>query len=102
MHAAGVRGVRVNVASVGAADPDAADAALRAPAGRVAPVGWHVALHAGLDVITALAATIGRLARADRDRPLRARRARRGDRAGGLRPLRDLAAAGHANVKLSA
>jgi 2-pyrone-4,6-dicarboxylate lactonase len=55
MHAAGVRGVRINLASVGAADPEAADAALRATAARVAGLGWHVDLHAGLDVIAALA-----------------------------------------------
>jgi predicted TIM-barrel fold metal-dependent hydrolase len=54
LHAAGVRGVRINLASVGAADPGAAEAALRATAARVAPLGWHVDLHAGLDVIVAL------------------------------------------------
>lgn len=54
LHAAGVRGARVNLASVGAADPAAAGAALRATAERIAALGWHVDLHAGLDVIAAL------------------------------------------------
>jgi predicted TIM-barrel fold metal-dependent hydrolase len=102
MHAAGVRGARVNLASVGAADPQAAGAALRATAERVAPLRWHVDLHAGLDVVAALLDTIADAPAttvidhfgyadpgAGRDRPPFA-------------ALCDLAAAGRAFVKVSA
>jgi len=58
LDAAGVRGARVNLASVGASDPGAARAALLATAERVADLGWHVDLHAGLDVVAALADAI--------------------------------------------
>jgi predicted TIM-barrel fold metal-dependent hydrolase len=102
MDAAGVRGARVNLASVGASDPGAAGAALRATAERVAPLGWHVDLHAGLDVIAALRDAIERspaptvidhFGYAD---PA----ARPGGR--GFAALCELAAAGRAHVKLSA
>ena len=102
MHADGVRGVRINLASVGAADPEAADAALRATAARVAPRGWHVDLHAGLDVIAAVAETI-----AAAPAPVVVDHFGLADPAAGpgqpgFAGLCDLVAAGHAYVKLSA
>jgi predicted TIM-barrel fold metal-dependent hydrolase len=102
LHAGGVRGVRINLASVGASDPAAADAQLRATAARVAPLGWHVDLHAGLDVIGALAETI-----AAAPVPVVVDHFGLADPAAGpgqpgFAALRDLAAAGHAYVKLSA
>jgi predicted TIM-barrel fold metal-dependent hydrolase len=102
LHAAGVRGVRINLASVGASDPRAAEAALRATAARVAPRGWHVDLHAGLDVIAALADTIAASpAPAVIDHFGLADPAAGPDQKG-FGALRDLAAAGDAYVKLSA
>jgi predicted TIM-barrel fold metal-dependent hydrolase len=102
MHAAGVRGVRINLASVGASDPRAAEAALRATAARIAPLGWHVDLHAGLDVIAALHDAIA-------DAPALTVIDHFGyvDPAGspdqaGFAALCDLAASGRAYVKLSA
>jgi len=102
MDAAGIRGVRVNLASVGASDPQAARAALLHTAERVAPFGWHVDLHAGLDVLAALRDTIAQapavtvidhLGYADpaggRDEP-------------GFAAVCELATAGRAYVKLSA
>jgi predicted TIM-barrel fold metal-dependent hydrolase len=102
MHAAGVRGVRINLASVGAADPEAADAALRATAARVARLGWHVDLHAGLDVIAALAGTI-----AAAPAPIVIDHFGLADPAAGpgqpgFAALCELAAGGHAYVKPSA
>jgi predicted TIM-barrel fold metal-dependent hydrolase len=102
MHAAGVRGVRINLASVGAADPEAADAAVRATAARVARLGWHVDLHAGLDVIAALAGTI-----AAAPAPIVIDHFGLADPAAGpgqpgFAALCELAADGHAYVKLSA
>src|SRR4051794_27258411 len=61
MHAAGGRGAGVTLGGVGAWAPRAGGAALRRPAERVAPRGWHVALHARLDLIAALRDAIARL-----------------------------------------
>jgi predicted TIM-barrel fold metal-dependent hydrolase len=54
MHAAGVRGVRVNLETHGAHDPVAAHEAIRSAAARVAPLGWHVQVFTNLGVIDAL------------------------------------------------
>jgi predicted TIM-barrel fold metal-dependent hydrolase len=102
MRVAGVGGTRVNLASVGTSDPQAAGAALRATTARVAPLGWHVDLHAGLDVIAALHETI-----ATSPAPTVVDHFGLADPAAGtgqpgFGALRDLAAAGTAYVKLSA
>jgi predicted TIM-barrel fold metal-dependent hydrolase len=55
MHEAGIRGVRVNLATSGENDPNVARRNLLAAAERVAPLGWHVQVYTGLDVVTALA-----------------------------------------------
>jgi len=102
MHAAGVRGVRINLASVGDEDPEAAAPILRATARAVARLRWHVDLHAGLDVVAALKETIStspaptvvdHFGLADPDA---------GPAHPGFAALRDLAASGAAYVKLSA
>ena len=51
MHAAGVRGVRVNAATFSVEDPKAVAAQLEDTFRRVAPLGWHVQLFAALPVI---------------------------------------------------
>src|SRR3954451_11925815 len=96
MHAAGARGVRINLASVGAADPQAADAALRATGARVAPLGWHVDLHAGLDAIFALAETIAALPATTVIDHFGLADPAAGTEQPGFATLRDLAVAGHA------
>jgi predicted TIM-barrel fold metal-dependent hydrolase len=58
MHAAGVRGVRVNLESAGESDPAVAKRLLQWAAERVAPLGWHVQTYAKLSVIAALHDTI--------------------------------------------
>jgi predicted TIM-barrel fold metal-dependent hydrolase len=102
MHAAGVRGVRINLASVGASDPAAAGAALRATAARVAPLGWHVDLHAGLDVIAALHEAIATSEATMVVDHFGLADPAAGTGQPGFGALRDLAAAGAAYVKLSA
>jgi predicted TIM-barrel fold metal-dependent hydrolase len=102
MHAAGVRGVRVNLASVGASDPQAADAALRETAALVAPLGWHVDLHAGLGVIAALRETIAASPATTVVDHFGLADPAAGTGQAGFGALRDLAAAGAAYVKLSA
>ena len=54
MHAAGIRGVRVNRESYGEADPAVAGRALRQAAERVAPLGWHVQTYTNFGIISAL------------------------------------------------
>jgi predicted TIM-barrel fold metal-dependent hydrolase len=54
MHKAGVRGVRVNLATAGVADPQVAWPLLQAISQRVAPLGWHVQVYTSLPVIAAL------------------------------------------------
>ncbi len=54
MHAAGVRGVRVNLETYGQSDPAVALRALQPTARRVAPLGWHVQIFTNLAVIAAL------------------------------------------------
>lgn len=58
MHAAGVRGVRVNLESAGESDPAVARRQLEWAAVRVKPFGWHVQTYARLSVIAALHDTI--------------------------------------------
>jgi len=58
MHAAGVRGVRVNLESYGESDPAVAGQHLRWAAARVAPLGWHVQTYANLAILAALHDTI--------------------------------------------
>ena len=102
MNAAGVRGARVNLASVGAADPGAAEAALRATAERVAPLGWHVDLHASLDVTAALHDAIAAAPAPTVVDHFGYADPGAGAEQPGFAALRALAAAGRAYVKLSA
>ncbi len=61
MHEAGIRGVRVNLATAGENNPDVARRNLHEAADRVAPLGWHVQVYTGLDVIAALHDDVMRL-----------------------------------------
>lgn len=54
MDDAGVRGVRVNLATNGIDDPEAAWSLLSATAARVAPLGWHVQCFASLPLLSQL------------------------------------------------
>lgn len=62
LHAAGVRGVRVNVATHGMHDPAATLAQLEANARRVARLGWHVQVLTSPGVIDALGDRLASLA----------------------------------------
>jgi predicted TIM-barrel fold metal-dependent hydrolase len=54
LHAAGVRGVRLNLATVGQDDPEAAWRLIAAQAARVRDLGWHVQVLTRLPVVHAL------------------------------------------------
>jgi predicted TIM-barrel fold metal-dependent hydrolase len=55
MHRAGIRGVRVNLATAGESDPSQARRNLAAAVAQVASLGWHVQVYTELSVIAALA-----------------------------------------------
>jgi predicted TIM-barrel fold metal-dependent hydrolase len=54
MHGAGVRGIRINLATAGVNDPALARARLQAAIDRVKRRDWHVQIYAELKVIAAL------------------------------------------------
>jgi 2-pyrone-4,6-dicarboxylate lactonase len=62
MHQEGARGVRLNAKSVGSRDAAAIATRLRDVAARIAPLGWHVQLHAEAGVITQLGDVLDGLA----------------------------------------
>ena len=102
MHAAGVRGARVNLETAGEHDPAAAGRRLRAVAARVAPFGWHVQVYAALPLLAAMGAVL-------RDLPVPLvvdhyglARAADGPEQPGLEVLLGLLRDGRAYVKLSA
>lgn len=61
MHAAGIRGVRVNLESYGESDPAVAGRHLQYAAERVARLGWHVQTYTNLAVLAPLHDTILKL-----------------------------------------
>ena len=61
MHAAGIRGLRINLGAIGENDPAVAQRYLRAAAARAAPLGWHVLTYAALPVLSTLRDTIASL-----------------------------------------
>jgi predicted TIM-barrel fold metal-dependent hydrolase len=54
MHQAGVRGIRLNLATAGQTDPAAARRRLQAAIARVAPRRWHIQMNTQLVVIEAI------------------------------------------------
>jgi predicted TIM-barrel fold metal-dependent hydrolase len=62
LHAAGVRGLRVNVESTGVRDPRAIEAALLRWAQRIAPLGWHLQVYAAPAALAAIADVLRDLA----------------------------------------
>ena len=58
LHAAGVRGTRMNLETVGQNDPSIAQAQLLRTAKQVAPYGWHIQIYTNLGVIEGMHDTI--------------------------------------------
>jgi predicted TIM-barrel fold metal-dependent hydrolase len=54
MHGAGVRGIRINLATAGVSDPAVAQARLQTAIDRVKRRDWHVQIYSELKVIAAL------------------------------------------------
>jgi len=55
LHAAGVRGIRINLATAGQNDPMAARGAFLTAVDRVGPRGWHIQMYTQPSVIDAIA-----------------------------------------------
>ncbi len=102
LHAAGVRGLRVNLETYGATDPAHAAEAIRAAATRAAEPGWHVQVHAKLALLAAIAATLRELPAPLVIDHFAYASARLGPGQPGFDVLRDLLQNGKAYVKLSA
>ncbi|MQA04045.1 MAG: amidohydrolase family protein [Streptosporangiales bacterium] len=102
LHAAGVRGTRVNVASYGLAEHRAFVDRLRRTAVAVEPYGWHVQLYAQLAELVALADELATLPVPVVFDHFAMARAEKGVAQQGLDTVLDLVASGRAYVKLSA
>lgn len=99
LHAAGLRGIRLNPKSAGWHDPAALRALIRSTAERIAPLGWHVQLYADLEQVVAVADAIRAV-----PAPVvldHMGGARAGEDGSALHALLDLLAAGRCWVKLS-
>jgi predicted TIM-barrel fold metal-dependent hydrolase len=102
MHAAGARGVRINLETHGSNDVALARAMLQDIAGRVADLGWHVQMFTNPRVIVSLADVIDRLpvpVVLDHHAGIQVADPSHQDK---LAALMDLVAGGNAYVKLSA
>ncbi len=102
MHRAGIRGVRVNLATAGESDPSQARRNLAAAVARVAPLGWHVQVYTQLSVIAALHDEVPRLGVPIVFDHFGGAQATGGIEQPGFAALLALVSAGHAYVKVSA
>jgi predicted TIM-barrel fold metal-dependent hydrolase/predicted NBD/HSP70 family sugar kinase len=102
LHRAGIRGVRVNLATAGESDPAQARRNLAEAVARVAPRGWHVQVYTELSVIAALREEVPRLGVPIVFDHFGGATAAAGVGQPGFDALLALVAAGHAYVKVSA
>jgi predicted TIM-barrel fold metal-dependent hydrolase/predicted NBD/HSP70 family sugar kinase len=101
MRRAGIRGVRVNLATAGESDPSQARRNLAAAVARVAPFGWHVQVYTELSVIAALRDEVPRLGVPIVFDHFGGAQAEGGIDQPGFAALLALVGAGHAYVKVS-
>ena len=102
LHAAGVRGLRVNLQSYGVADPAIGARRLRATARIAQAMGWHVQVYTCLPVIEALGDDIAALGVPGVVDHFGLANAADGVRQRGFATLVELMRGGHVYVKLSA
>jgi predicted TIM-barrel fold metal-dependent hydrolase len=102
MHRAGIRGVRVNLATVGQTDPAIGRRRLRTAIDRVRTRGWHIQVYTQLSVIAALAADVREAGVPVVFDHFGGAQGVDGTGPPGFEALVDLVASGHAYVKLSA
>ncbi len=101
MHRAGIRGVRVNLATAGESDPGEARRNLADAVARVAPLGWHVQVYTELSVVAALRDEVPLLGVPIVFDHFGGATAKGGVEQPGFDALLALVAAGHAYVKIS-
>lgn len=101
LHAAGVRGVRLNLKTLGDGDAGALRARMTRLAERIGPLGWHIQIYADLAVIAAVAGVIRAMPVAVVLDHMGGARAAPGVSKEGFRSLLDLLAEGRCWVKLS-
>ncbi len=102
LHAAGVRGLRVNLQSYGISSPDIAASRLQATTRIAASMGWHVQIYTHLGVLDALSDTLSNLPVPLVIDHFGLAHASAGTRQPGFSTLLDLVKDGLAYVKLSA
>jgi predicted TIM-barrel fold metal-dependent hydrolase len=102
MHEAGIRGIRINLETIGVSDPQAAGEALKWAAKRVVHLGWHVQTFTNLGVLSKAVQVIRSLATPLVVDHIGHARAEQGLDQPGFADLLDLVATGKAYVKLSA
>ena len=61
MHAAGVRGARLNLETYGDADPGVIEKLLTQTAEQIGALGWHIQIHARLPLVAAIAPVLAQL-----------------------------------------
>jgi len=101
LHDAGIRGIRLNLATAGMADPVVAAARLKWAADQVAELGWHVQVFTTLDVIAALSGVVAGLSVPVVFDHFGGARAPLGPQQPGFADLVKLVASGRAYVKIS-
>lgn len=101
LHEAGIRGIRLNLASSDIADPVVAAARLQWAADQVSGLGWHVQVNTTLDVIAALSTVVPSLPVPVVFDHFGGARAEAGPRQPGFPDLVKLVASGRAYVKIS-
>jgi predicted TIM-barrel fold metal-dependent hydrolase len=102
MHAAGMRGARVNLETLGVNDPQAAGDALNWTAHRIARLGWHVQTFTNLKVLAGVHRVVKELPVPLVVDHIGHARAEHGLEQPGFTELLDLVASGKTYVKLSA
>jgi predicted TIM-barrel fold metal-dependent hydrolase len=101
LHAGGIRGIRLNLATAGVGDPVVAAARLRWAAEQVGGLGWHVQVYTTPAVIAALAGVVAGLGVPVVFDHFGGARAELGVKQTGFAELVKLVGAGRAYVKIS-
>ena len=101
MHALGVRGTRLNLATAGGKSGDETARLVERLAAAIAPLGWHLQVFVTLDIIAAIAPLVRRLPVDVVFDHMGMARAARGVAQPGLSTLVDLMQTGRVWVKLS-
>ena len=102
LHQAGVRGIRINLETIGQADPAVAARLLHQAADTVAALGWHVQVYTSLAVLAAAHTALRTLATPLVIDHFGRAMAAAGPTQPGFEALLDLVSTGRAYVKLSA